>query len=94
MEFLASFTTAEDARASTQVLPVTSTDLVFGEAPSHEPNVPDRQSGRPRYEMTDSEGTLKNENAPNMGRESLSIHNDPTLTGEPQHSRQSDDDVR
>ena len=75
------------------MLPVTSGDLVFSVAPENEPNVPDRQGEvRPRfrYEETDPERTSRS--TPDLKKGSLSIPNDPTPPGEPQPSRQLDDD--
>lgn len=68
---------------------------MFSVAPENEPSASDRQGEarpRPSYEETDSEGTLRSENTPDLGKGSLSIHNDPTPPGEPQPSRRSDDD--
>jgi len=86
---------AESARTGNRLLPVTSTGLVFSVTTGNEPNVPDRQGEtrpRPRYEETDWEGTSKSENTPNLGMRSLSVPNHPTPPGEPQPSRQSDND--
>lgn len=77
------------------MLPVTSADLVFGAVHRNDPHVPDRQgeTGRePRCEDADSEDTLRNGSTSAFGKGSTSILDDPTLPGDPQSSRRSDND--
>jgi len=91
----------ESTRTSNRVLPVTSADLVFSAAPGNEPEMFDRRQGEtrpgPRYEETDSGGTLRSGDTPDFGKGSLSIPNGPTPPGESQPNRRLDsdgDDIR
>lgn len=70
-------------------------DLAFSAESGNELDAFDRQGEtRPgsRYEETDSENTLRNENAPDPGKGSLSLLDEYTPSKEPQSSRQLDHD--
>lgn len=82
----------ESAKASIQMLPVASGDLLFSAASGHEAGVPDRLGEMvPGYGGINSGDVPRNRDTQDMGKRSLSVPDADISPGEPQDAKESDD---